>query len=132
MKSIYVCTDYRGYGKWKKNETKLCCELAALSGYLPINPHLFMTRYLHYENDMENELVGESVLEWLTLSDELWIIGFKITDEKEVLIKNALEEGMPIRFFDPSLHEMNTHSRPTGAPFSEELRKCMEYTEKQG
>lgn len=129
MKSIYVCTDYEGHGKSKKNKTKLCCELIALAGYLPMNPHLIMTSYLHYGDEQEMDIADDLTFEWLYRCDELWVVGLKLTQDMEIMIEGAVEHDIPVRFFDPGLHEVNSGSQTPGILFSEELLKYMKLAE---
>jgi len=113
-KLIYVCSPYRPIGDDPEKElaynrfvARSVCEFIVLSGDIPYAPHLFFPQFLDDECElqrMEGILAG---LEMLELTDELVVVGDRVSPGMALEIKKAKKLGK--RIFKISTDGDDTH-----------------------
>ena len=72
MTRIYICSPLRGDIEANVARAAGYCRQVCELGYLPIAPHVYMTRFLDDFVPRERELGLQSGLELLRMCDQLW------------------------------------------------------------
>lgn len=107
IETIYVCSPFRPESNDPQiRECELdnnidrvhqACRMLASLGYMPLAPHGYFTNFLNDNDPKEREDGMELAMEWLELSDELWVFGKRISDGMAREIARATELGIPVR-----------------------------------
>lgn len=107
MTAIYVCSPFRPTSSdLNMRECELdnnidrvhqACRLISALGYMPLAPHGYFTCFLNDEDPEEREDGLNLAMEWLALSDELWIFGNRISEGMAAEIAAAADWGIPVR-----------------------------------
>lgn len=100
-KFVYVCSPYRAdtpenIAENERNAERYCRQ-AIRSGYIPIAPHLYFTRFLDDSKEDEREAglkMGRAIL---LACSELWLCGDRISTGMKAEIETAKAYGIPIR-----------------------------------
>jgi len=105
--AIYVCSPFRPESNDPQiRECELdnnidrvhqACRMLASLGYMPLAPHGYFTNFLNDNDPKEREDGMELAMEWLELSDELWVFGKRISEGMAREIARATELGIPVR-----------------------------------
>ena len=103
---VYICSPYRGDVDYNVDKAREYSRFAALSGYLPITPHLLFTQFLKEDRRRERELglFFGNVL--LSKCREIWVFGDEITEGMQTEIRNARRLKMQVRYFDINCNEL--------------------------
>lgn len=110
-RKVFICSPYRPRGNTKSERAKElennremameACDYAVSCGYMPLAPHLYFTAFLSDEDETERETGIHLGLEWLYESDEIWVIGSRITEGMKREIRTAIRNEIPVRCFLP-------------------------------
>lgn len=139
LPAVYICSRYRpksADSEGQKAELKQNIErakqgsyFAALLGFSPLCPHLFMTQLLKDEVWWQRELGIKVGLEWLKLSSEVWIFGYEGLNSlsegmrREVALAVAMDK--PIRAFSED-YQLDLADKLEGVPISQQKSKFYE------
>ena len=142
LPAVYICSRYRPKSadpERQKMELKQNIErakqgsyFAALLGFSPLCPHLFMTQLLKDEVWWQRELGMKIGLEWLKLSSEVWIFGYEglcsLSEgmRREVALAVAMDK--PIRAFSED-YQLDLADKLEGTPVSQQKDKFYEKLE---
>ena len=87
---VYVCSPYRTVSddseeckrEQEVNRERVikACKLLTLCGYMPMAPHAYFTQFLSDEDPEEREEGMQLGIEWLSMCDELWTFGDRISE----------------------------------------------------
>lgn len=97
---VYVCSPYSGDVETNEENARLFSRFTALSGYLPVTPHLLFTQYLDDRKEDERKLgmhFGKALLSKCT---EIWVFGDVISAGMKEEIEYARRKNKKIRHFD--------------------------------
>lgn len=114
MKKVYICSRYRADDAHtvEKNVERAehACRAAALAGYAPYVPHLYLPDCLEDDIPKEREMGLTIGQKFLKECDEVWQWGTEISEGMAAELELARELGIPIRVFDntcgPVLREL--------------------------
>lgn len=95
MKSVFVCSPYRGDTKENLKLARRVCRVAVEEGYAVICPHLLYPQFLSDDDEDEREKGKKAGLGSLEKADELWVVGSRITRRMSREIARASEIGIP-------------------------------------
>lgn len=97
MKTMYVCSPYRGDVKTHKEYARRLTKAVLDAGFAPVTPHLYMTECLDDNNANERETGLAAALAVLEKCDAL-VFGnqYGVSSGMEAEIKFALEHKIPI------------------------------------
>lgn len=98
MKKIFVCSPLRGDQRQNEVNTERYCKFVINSGHAPYAPHLLFTRFLDDNNDKERRLGIEAGMRFLSVCDELWCFGDKITFGMKAEINYCMNNLIPVKF----------------------------------
>jgi len=107
MKTIFLCSRYRGNVERNRQRAKYYARLIALEGHIPIAPHLFYPQFLDDANPNERMIGINLGLNQLKGCDEMWIFGTIISDGMKLEIEKAKENGIPVRLHDENGKVLN-------------------------
>lgn len=96
---VYICSPYSGDTERNIRNARFYSRFAALSGYLPITPHLLFTQYLDDDNSSERDLGLHFGIVLLSKCKELWVFGDDISKGMDGEISYAKRKNMIIRRF---------------------------------
>lgn len=95
MKMVYIASPLRGdYNTNIKNAVEYC-RLAGERGVLPLAPHIIFSQWCNDTVPQQREQGLQLGLALLGKSDELWIMGEKISEGMRGEISFAMEHGIP-------------------------------------
>ena len=100
---IYVCSPYRGDVAENIAFAKRCCLEVIRAGEVPFAPHIYFTQFLNDNIPQERELGITCGLEVLSLCNEIWFFGDKITDGMLAEIDYAKQHGIDIVYMAQTL-----------------------------
>mgnify|MGYP003297896537 FL=1 len=97
MKTVFVCSPYRGDTEKNQRLARRVCRRAVEEGYAVICPHLLYPQFLSDDDENEREQGIRAGLCSLEKADELWVVGNQITSGMSREIARATELGISIR-----------------------------------
>ena len=97
MKRIYICSPLRGDYEGNISKAKEYSRKVALSGDIPITPHIYFTQFMSDTVPDEREQAMRYGTDMLFLCDELWAFGIDHPSEGMAdEIKLAKAAGIPV------------------------------------
>ena len=96
-KKIFICSPYRGRVEENKKNAVSYARITAMSGDVPIVPHLYFPSFL--DDNIPNErMTGIAMgLELMDMCDEVYVFGFDIK---------------PVRLYDTDFNPVNVRTIP--------------------
>ena len=79
MKRVFICSPLRGDFEANQHRARGYARLAALSGHIPIVPHIYFTQFLEEHTEEERALGIQMGISLLDICDELWVFGSSIS-----------------------------------------------------
>jgi hypothetical protein len=100
MKTIYVCSPYRGDRKKNLENAAGYARQIIFDGNTPIVPHLFYADVLDDDKENERKIGMNTGLRLMDLCDELWAFGDIISEGMNAEIEYAVSLGIPINYIN--------------------------------
>lgn len=110
-KIIYVASPYAGDIEKNVRYAQDACRAVLLAGAHPYAPHLYITNILRDDVPEEREQGLKTGLAFLTVCDELWVFGPRISKGMAGEIAEAERLGKPIRYVDLDLKITERNSK---------------------
>ena len=113
MKRIYVCSPLRDNPQDNTKMAQRYCEYVAKKfGFLPVAPHIYFPQFLDDNIPTEREFCMKAGLFLLSICDELWYFGGKVSRGMTEEIDAAMRYGIPVKYipthhYDTYLKERN-------------------------
>ncbi len=108
-KKVFICSPFRPQGEtreerekdWNRNveRAQRACKYAVDNGYLSYAPHLYFPQFLSDGNPDERKAGLLMGLTWLVRCDELWVIGYRISEGMKQEIEKAEELGIKVKHY---------------------------------
>ena len=108
QKMVFICSPYRAdeadpleQAKAIQRNIELArkgCRIAVERGFIPFAPHLFFPQFLNEEGERSIGIMMG--IQLLSLCDELWVLGRKVTDGMAKEISYARNLGIPVRIME--------------------------------
>lgn len=83
---VFICSPLRGDVQTNQERARAYARMAALSGHIPITPHIYFTQFLEERVEHERELGIQMGIRLLSLCDELWVFGTDYTQGMQMEI----------------------------------------------
>lgn len=93
---IFVCSPYGGDIENNTKRARAYIEMVIQQGHTPFAPHLLYPQIL--DEKVDRELGMELGLDMLTVMDEVWVFGERVTDGMRQEINSAISQGIPVRY----------------------------------
>lgn len=107
MKTVFICSPYRGRVIENEKKARDYCLLATKRGFTPIASHLLFTQFLD-ESNPDDRIKGLTMSrEVLKRCDEIWVFGPVISKGMGYEISAAKEYGIPFRLFHENGQAIN-------------------------
>lgn len=104
MKKVFICSRYRADDKHTTEDNirraLLACNHAAMKGYAPYAPHLYLPLCLNDSDPAERALGMSAGREFLAVCDEVWQWGATVSAGMAAELALAAELGIPIKVFN--------------------------------
>jgi len=97
---VYVCSPLRGDIKRNINKAKGYSRFVYAEGCIPLAPHIMFTQFLDDEDEDERKAGIEMGLKLLSVCDEIWVFGEKLSEGMNTEIEIAKKLGIKIKRFD--------------------------------
>ena len=107
MKQVYICSPYRGDIERNTKLARKAGRFAAMSGKVPLIPHLVFPQFLDDSEPEERALGITLAVEMLMACDELWLIGDTISKGMRHELGIAKKFEIPVRCYDVNLHHID-------------------------
>lgn len=104
-KLCYICSPLRGDVKDNIAKANLFSRFAFEQGYLPIAPHTIFTQYLDDGKATERRAAMDMGLQLLTVCEELWVFGPRISEGMKKEIEFARNAEIITRYFTADMEE---------------------------
>lgn len=99
-KIVFICSPYNGDIEINTLRAKRYGRYAMNKQAAPIIPHLMYTQFLN-ENNYEERTLGLNMgLVLLSICQELWVFGSRISRGMEIEIEEAKNRNIPIKYYD--------------------------------
>lgn len=106
MQKVFICSPYRGDIEHNIEVARYAGHIAAVTGYVPVIPHLIYPQFLD-DNIPDERILGIQLgAELLKASDMMWLIGSKITKGMKYELEIAKKMRIPIRCYDEQLNRI--------------------------
>lgn len=112
MKKVFICSPYKGDVEGNTRKAKHYARIVAQCNVVPIAPHLYFPTFLDEENPNERMLGISLGLELMHSCDEVWLLGFTISDGMKLELEKAKELKLPIRLYDKEMNRVNVATLP--------------------
>ena len=96
-KKIFICSPYRGRVEENKKSAVSYARITAMSGDVPIVPHLYFPSFL--DDNIPNERMTG-------------MFGFDITEGMKFELDHAKETRKPVRLYDTDFNPVNVRTIP--------------------
>ena len=98
MKLIYICSPYAGEVESNVEKAKEYCKYVIKEGNAPLAVHLLYPQILNDDNQQEREMGLMFGLKLLSVCDEIWIFGGRISEGMRTEIQAAKKMKIPRRY----------------------------------
>ena len=102
MKTVYICSPYKGDIDGNVKRAIVYCKFAFYRGYNPLAPHLYYPQFLDDDDPAERKSGMECAIQLLTICSQLWVMGDVISSGMKAEIDYAEKNNIPIRYFSDS------------------------------
>lgn len=107
MKTVFICSPYRGRVAENEKKARGYCRQAAMQGFTPLASHLLFPQFLD-DNNPDDRIKGLTMSrEVLKRCDEIWVFGPVISKGMNYEITAAKEYGIPFRLFHENGQAIN-------------------------
>lgn len=112
MKKIFICSPFRGDIEENTKAAQFFAKVIIGTGRIPIAPHLYFPQFLDEDNPNERMNGIEMGLELMDVCDEVYVLGFNITEGMRFELNHAREKRIPVRLYDEYMNAVNLRTLP--------------------
>lgn len=125
MKKIFICSPFRGNIEENKKAAQFFAKVIIGTGRIPIAPHLYFPQFLD-EDDPNERMNGiEMGLELMDVCDEVYVLGFNITEGMRFELNHAREKRIPVRLYDEYMNAVNLRTLPIDERANADYRRII-------
>lgn len=125
MKKIFICSPFRGNIKENKKAAQFFAKVIIGTGRVPVAPHLYFPQFLDEENPNERMNGIEMGLELMDVCDEVYVLGFNITEGMKFELDHAREKRIPVRLYDEYMNAVNLRTLPIDERANADYRRII-------
>ena len=125
MKKIFICSPFRGNIEENKKAAQFFAKVIIGTGRIAIAPHLYFPQFLD-EDDPNERMNGiEMGLELMDVCDEVYVLGFNITEGMRFELNHAREKRIPVRLYDEYMNAVNLRTLPIDERANADYRRII-------
>ena len=125
MKKIFICSPFRGNIEENTKAAQFFAKVIIGTGRIPIAPHLYFPQLLD-EDDPNERMNGiEMGLELMDVCDEVYVLGFNITEGMRFELNHAREKRIPVRLYDEYMNAVNLRTLPIDERANADYRRII-------
>ena len=100
---IYICSPFAGDRAANSKRAERYCRFTWEQGGIPLAPHLLFPRFLDEDTPAERAAGLDMARKLLTMCDEMWVFGDRISQGMAAEIAEAAGRFIPIYHMDDAL-----------------------------
>lgn len=125
MKKIFICSPFRGNIEENKKAAQFFAKVIIGTGRVPVAPHLYFPQFLDEENPNERMNGIEMGLELMDVCDEVYVLGFIITEGMKFELDHARAKHIPVRLYDEYMNAVNLRTLPIDERANADYRRII-------
>lgn len=125
MKKIFICSPFRGNIEENKKAAQFFAKVIIGTGRVPVAPHLYFPQFLDEENPNERMNGIEMGLELMDVCDEVYVLGFNITEGMKFELDHARAKRIPVRLYDEYMNAVNLRTLPIDERANADYRRII-------
>lgn len=125
MKKIFICSPFRGDIEENTKAAQFFAKVIIGTGRIPIAPHLYFPQFLDEDNPNERMNGIEMGLELMDICDEVYVLGFNITEGMRFELNHAREKRIPVRLYDEYMNAVNLRTLPIDERANADYRRII-------
>lgn len=125
MKKIFICSPFRGNIEENKKAAQFFAKVIIGTGRVPVAPHLYFPQFLDEENPNERMNGIEMGLELMDVCDEVYVLGFNITEGMKFELDHARAKHIPVRLYDEYMNFVNLRTLPIDERANADYRRII-------
>lgn len=125
MKKIFICSPFRGDIEENTKAAQFFAKVIIGTGRIPIAPHLYFPQFLDEGNPNERMNGIEMGLELMDVCDEVYVLGFNITEGMRFELNHAREKRIPVRLYDEYMNAVNLRTLPIDERANADYRRII-------
>jgi len=125
MRKVFICSPYRGNIEENTKAATFFAKIIIGTGRIPIAPHLYFPQFLDEDNPNERMNGIEMGLELMDLCDEVYVLGFNITEGMKFELAHAREKRIPVRLYDEYMNAVNIRTLSIDERATAEYRRII-------
>lgn len=125
MKTVFICSPYRGNIEKNVEVAKSIARMAAICDYVPVVPHLLFTQFLD-DGDPDERIKGLRFgAEMLRKSDEMWLVVGALSRGMQYELNLAKELKLPIRLYDVNGNRISSATLSIDDRIDDDFRQAL-------
>ena len=125
MKTVFICSPYRGDIKKNVEVAKSIARLAAICDYVPVVPHLLFPQFMN-DHDPDELIKGLCLgAEMLRKSDEMWLVVGVLSRGMQYELDLAKELKLPIRLYDANCNRIPAATLAIDDRIDDDFRRAL-------
>lgn len=125
MRKIFICSPFRGNIEENTKAAQFFAKIIIQTGRVPIAPHLYFPQFLDEENPNERMNGIEMGLELMDVCDEVYVLGFNITEGMRFELDHARAKRIPVRLYDEYMNAVNLRTLSIDERATSEYRRAI-------
>lgn len=125
MKKIFICSPFRGNIEENTKAAQFFAKVIIGTGRIPIAPHLYFPQFLDEDNPNERMNGIEMGLELMDVCDEVYVLGFNITEGMRFELNHAREKRISVRLYDEYMNAVNLRTLPIDERANADYRRII-------
>lgn len=125
MKKIFICSPFRGNIEENTQAAQFFAKVIIGTGRIPIAPHLYFPQFLDEDNPNERMNGIEMGLELMDVCDEVYVLGFNITEGMRFELNHAREKRISVRLYDEYMNAVNLRTLPIDERANADYRRII-------
>ncbi len=107
MKKVYIISNFKGDIEANINKALYYGKIIIGTGRIPVVPHLYFKQFLDENNPNEKMKIIDMGLELMEDCNEVYLMGFEITEGMEFELDYARGLRIPVSLYDENMNRVN-------------------------
>lgn len=106
---VFICSPFAGDTEHNIRCAQNYCRYAVSKNRIPFAPHLLFPQFMDDSDPEQRKLALHFGMRFMNKCTEVWAFGKNISKGMRVEIDRAMDQGIPIRYFDENCREVKGH-----------------------